>query len=233
MAANGQIGKPDIVTAKEWRTARDELLVAEKEATRLQDEIAARRRRLPMAKFDTGYKFESPEGTKTLLELFDGRDELIVYQFMDNGPKNYCPGCTWYTNNIPANAPAMLAQKGITYVTSSDMPLAQIEAYWQRLGWTIPYVSSRGTKWSRDIGAGGGFMLTFFLRDGDDVYRTYNTTSRGYEKLAFVTGILDMSVYGRREDWEDSPAGWPQEPTYLMPTSMDPHHVSTGFGTFE
>lgn len=232
MAANGQHGKPNIVTAQEWRQARDELLAAEKEATRLLDEIAARRRRLPMTRFGGGYAFDSPEGTKTLLDLFDDRNELIVYQFMNNGPENYCPGCTWYTNNIPANAPAMLAGQGITYVTASDMPLAQIEAYWQKLGWMIPYVSSRGTSFSKDIGAGGGFMLTFFLRDGDDVYRTYDTTSRGYEKLAFVTNILDMSVYGRREEWEDSPGGWPQAPTYRIPTTMDPHHVSTGFGTF-
>jgi predicted dithiol-disulfide oxidoreductase (DUF899 family) len=232
MAANGHIGKPDIVTVKEWQKAREELQAAEKEATRLLDTVAARRRRLPMAPFDSSYTFQSHEGAKTLLDLFGGRNELIVYQFMDNGPENYCPGCTWYTNNIPEHAPQMLADKGITYVTSSNMRLAQVEAYWKKLGWTIPYVSSHGTSFARDIGAGGGFMLTFFLRDGDDVYRTYNTTSRGYEKLAFVTGLLDMSAYGRREDWEDSPDGWPQGPTYLMPTSMEPGQVSTGFGTF-
>jgi predicted dithiol-disulfide oxidoreductase (DUF899 family) len=93
--------KPKIVTAEEWQQARDELLVAEKEATRAIDSLAARRRRLPMVKFDTGYAFDTPGGTKSLLGLFEGRGQLVVYQFMDNGPDHYCPGCTWYSNNIP------------------------------------------------------------------------------------------------------------------------------------
>jgi predicted dithiol-disulfide oxidoreductase (DUF899 family) len=224
--------KPEIVAAEDWRRARDELLLAEKEATRVLDELAARRRRLPMVRFGNGYAFDSPDGTKSLLDLFEGREELVVYQFMDDGPDHYCPGCTWFTNNIPSTAPAMLADHGITYVTVSDMPLAQIEQYKARMGWTLPFVSSRGTSFSRDTGAGPRFLLSVFLRDGAEVYRTYSTTARGYEKLAFVTGILDLTVYGRREDWEDSPPDWPQHPTYIRPTMMEPHHVATGFGTF-
>ena len=93
--------KPKIVTADEWQRARDELMLAEKEATRVQDALAAQRRRLPMVKFDSGYAFDTPDGTKTLLDLFDGRDQLVTYQFMDNGPDDYCPGCTAFTNSIP------------------------------------------------------------------------------------------------------------------------------------
>jgi predicted dithiol-disulfide oxidoreductase (DUF899 family) len=94
------------------------------------------------------------------------------------------------------------------------MPLEQMQAYWTRMGWTVPFVSSRGTTFSQDCGAGGGFMLTLFLRDGVDVYRTYNTTQRGVDRLLFVNNMLDLAPYGRQQDWEDSPPGWPQHPTY-------------------
>lgn len=205
---------PEIVSAGEWQQARDELLKAEKDVTRAQDALAAHRRRLPMVAFDTGYRFDTPDGPKTLLDLFAGRDQLVVYQFMDNGPDHFCPGCTGFTNGVPAAAPAILAERGITWVTVSNMPLAQIQAYQQQMGWTLPFVSSRGTTFADDCGAGGGFMLTVFVRDGDQVYRTYGTTQRGVDRLVFVNSILDLTPYGRQEDWEDSPAGWPQHPTY-------------------
>ncbi len=133
---------------------------------------------------------------------------------MDLGPDHYCPGCTGFTANVPATALARLAESGATWVTVSDMPLAQIEVYKERMGWTLPFVSSHGTSFSRDTGAGGGFQLSVFLRDGADVYRTYSTTARGVDRLVFTNSILDLVPYGRQEDWEDSPAGWPQHPTY-------------------
>jgi predicted dithiol-disulfide oxidoreductase (DUF899 family) len=133
---------------------------------------------------------------------------------MDNGPDHYCPGCTWFTNNVPTTAIAGLADRGVSWATVSDMPLAQIEAYKARMGWTLPFVSSHGTTFAQDCGVIGGFMLSVFLRDGDDVYRTYNTTSRGVDRLVFTNSILDHTPYGRQEDWEDSPPGWPQHPTY-------------------
>jgi predicted dithiol-disulfide oxidoreductase (DUF899 family) len=206
--------KPEIVSADQWQQARDELLKAEKEATRAQDALAARRRHLPMAAFRNDYTFDTPDGPKSLVDLFDGRDELVTYQFMDNGPDNFCPGCTAFTNGVPAAAPAALADEGITWVTVSNMPLTQIEEYKARMGWNVPFVSSRGTSFAEDVGAGGGFMLSVFLRDGDDVYRTYNTTQRGVDRLVFINSILDLTPYGRQQDWEDSPAGWPQHPTY-------------------
>jgi predicted dithiol-disulfide oxidoreductase (DUF899 family) len=206
--------KPEIVSADEWQSVRDELLKAEKELTRAQDVLAARRRRLPMVRYANDYTFDTPDGTRTLLDLFEGRDQLVVYQFMDNGPDNYCPGCTWFTNNVPVTGLSALAGRGITWVTVSNMPLAQIEPYKARMGWTLPFVSSHGTSFAEDCGVDGGFMLSVFLRDGDDVYRTYNTTSRGVDRLVFVNSIFDLTPYGRQEDWEDSPAGWPQHPTY-------------------
>jgi predicted dithiol-disulfide oxidoreductase (DUF899 family) len=204
---------PEIVSAEKWQQDRDELLKAEKEATRALDALAARRRRLPMVKFDTSrYVFDTSAGPKTLPDLFAGQQQLVVYQFMDNGPDDYCPGCTHFTSNVVDLA--ALADNGVSWVTVSNMPLPQIEAYQARMGWTMPFVSSRGTTFADDCGAGGGFMLSVFLRDGEDVYRTYSATARGVDRLLFVNNILDLAPYGRQEDWEDSPPGWPQHPTY-------------------
>jgi predicted dithiol-disulfide oxidoreductase (DUF899 family) len=201
---------PPIVSAHDWRQARHELLAAEKEATRALDALAAQRRRLPMTEFDTGYVFDTPAGHRTLLDLFEDRDQLVVYQFMDKGPDAYCPGCTAFTNSIPAIGPERLALRGITWVTISDMPLAQIESYKERMGWTMPFVSSRGTTFASDCEVGEGFRLSVFLRGGQRVYRTYDTTSRGVDRILWVHNILDLTPYGRQEDWEDSPPGWPQ-----------------------
>jgi predicted dithiol-disulfide oxidoreductase (DUF899 family) len=201
---------PEIVSAEKWQQDRDELLKAEKEATRTLDAIAARRRRLPMVKFKN-YVFDAPDGPVTLLDLFAGNRELVVYQFMDNGPDEFCPGCTHFTNNVIGLA--TLAGEGVSWATVSNMPLAQIEAYKAQMGWTMPFVSSHGTTFASDCGA-SYFMLSVFLRDGEDVYRTYSTTARGVDRLLFVNNILDLTPYGRQEDWEDSPPGWPQHPTY-------------------
>jgi predicted dithiol-disulfide oxidoreductase (DUF899 family) len=203
---------PEIVSADQWQQDRDELLKAEKEATRAVDALAARRRRLPMVRFDVSkYVFASPDGPKTLLDLFAGQRQLAVYQFMDNGPDEFCPGCTHFTRNVADLA--TLAAAGVSWATVSNMPLAQIEAYKARMGWTLPFVSSHGTSFAEDCGA-RYFMLSMFLRDGDDVFRTYSTTARGVDRILFVNNILDLAPYGRQEDWEDSPAGWPQRPTY-------------------
>jgi predicted dithiol-disulfide oxidoreductase (DUF899 family) len=204
---------PTIVSAGEWQRERDELLKAEKEATRTLDSLAARRRRLPMVRFDSSrYTFDTTTGPQTLLDLFGGRDQLVVYQFMDNGSDDFCPGCTHFTNNIADLVE--LVNTGVSWSNVSNMPLAQIEAYKARRGWTVPFVSSLGTTFADDCGAGAGFMLSVFLRSGDEVYKTYNTTARGVDRVLFVNNILDLTPYGRQEDWEDSPPGWPQHPTY-------------------
>jgi predicted dithiol-disulfide oxidoreductase (DUF899 family) len=202
---------PPVVSADEWQKARDELLIAEKEATGAQDALAAQRRRLPMVAVGP-YTFTSSSGALTLRDLFGDLDQLVVYQFMDVGPDSLCPGCTHLTNNVTALDE--LAAHGIAWATVSNMPIEQIDRAKAEHGWTMPFHSSRGTTFSDDFGAGGGFMLTAFLRDGDDVYKTYATTQRGVDRLLFVNNIQDLVVYGRQEDWEDSPEGWPQHPTY-------------------
>lgn len=204
--------RPPVVAEQEWQAAREELLAAEKEATRALDALAARRRRLPMVPFDGGYEFAGPDGPQTLLDLFEERPQLAVYQFMDIGRDAFCPGCTQFTDNVVALD--RLADKGVSWATVSNMPLAQIEVYKARRGWTMPFLSSHGTTFAEDCGADGGFMLSLFLRDGDEVYRTYATTARGVDRLLFVYNILDLAPYGRQKDWEDSPEGWPQQPTY-------------------
>ena len=208
------MSEPKIVSTVEWQAERDALLVAEKQATRALDELAARRRRMPMAAFETDFTFDTNAGPRSLVDLFGGRPQLVAYQFMDLGPDRYCPGCTSLTNNVPATALASLADAGVTWVTVSNMPLAQINTYKAKMGWTLPFVSSLGNGFAEACGVGKGFMLSVFLRDGDRVYRTYNTTRRGVDRLVFKHSILDLVPYGRQEDWEDSPAGWPQHPTY-------------------
>jgi predicted dithiol-disulfide oxidoreductase (DUF899 family) len=207
------IPTPEVVSAQEWQRERDELLVLEKDATRALDALAARRRRLPMVRFDTAkYVFDTPDGLRSLRELFGGRQQLAVYQFMDSGPDAFCPGCTHFTNNVTDLA--TLAANGVGWITVSNMPLAQLEGYASRHRWSVPIASSHGTDFSEDCGAGNGFMLSLFMTDDTDVYRTYSATARGVDRLLFVNNILDLAPYGRQEDWEDSPAGWPQQPTY-------------------
>jgi predicted dithiol-disulfide oxidoreductase (DUF899 family) len=204
---------PTVVSAEEWQKERDALLAEEKEATRRLDAIAAQRRRLPMVRFDNDkYVFETPDGPKRLLDFFEGHPQLAVYQFMDNGPDAFCPGCTFFTKSIATLAE--LAKNGVAWRTVSNMPLAQMTSYWERQGWTVPYGSSHGSSFAADCGVDGGFMLNLFFTDGTDVYRTYSTTARGVDRVLFANNILDLAAYGRQEEWEDSPEGWPQFPTY-------------------
>lgn len=202
---------PPVVSPDEWARARDELLTAEKAATRALDTLAATRRRLPMVAFGD-YTFASTSGPVNLLELFGEHDQLMVYQFMNAGPDHLCAGCTHFTDNVTALD--RLASAGIAWATVSEMPIEQIARAVDEHGWTMPFLSSRGTTFAADCGVDGGFLLSAFLRVGDNVFRTYSTTSRGVDRLLFVNNIKDLAVYGRQEEWEDSPDGWPQHPTY-------------------
>lgn len=209
--------KPNVVRPEEWAQARAELLAAEKAVTHAEDAVAAQRRRLPMVRFRSDYVFAAPNGLVSFHDLFAGRNQLLVYQFMDKGPKDLCTGCTWVTDNIPVRSLARLAQAGVSWATISDRPLEQMRTVWERQGWIgVPFASSRGTTFSADCGAGDGFLLSVFLRDGDEVYRTYTTSQRGVDRLAFANSIRDLLPYGRQEEWEDSPPGWPQHPTWWV-----------------
>jgi predicted dithiol-disulfide oxidoreductase (DUF899 family) len=212
---------PEVVSAAEWQAARDRLLVEEKEATRAHDALAAERRRLPMVRIEKDYLFDGPEGEASLLDLFEGRRQLIVYHFMfaptvEGWPSAGCPGCSWFTDQI-GNL-SHLHARDTSLVLVSLAPLEKIEPYKRRMGWTLPWFSSAGNDFNLDFGLTTEeyetFGLSVFLRDGDQVYRSYFTTRRGVEALGSVWSFLDVTPLGRQETWEDSPAGWPQTPPY-------------------
>lgn len=205
---------PPIVSAREWEAAREELLVEEKKMTRALDALAARRRRMPMVEFDTDYVFEGVDGKKNLLELFDGRRQLIVYHFMmEPGSDHRCPGCSATADSTPHLA--HLHARDTTYVQTSPAPVSQFEPYRVRMGWDIPWYSTMGSGFDAACGVHGGAGLSVFLRSDDDrVFRTYFTAARGIDNLRNDLVLLDLTPYGRQETWEDSPEGWPQTPAY-------------------
>lgn len=204
---------PQVVSEVEWQFARDKLLVKEKELTRALDALAAERRRLPMVRIDKDYVFEGPNGTASLLDLFDGRRQLIIYHFMmASGSNHRCRGCSSFVDNI--GHLAHLHARDTTLILASPAPLSQIEPYKKRMGWTVPWFSSNGDNFNIDCGAGKGFGLSVFLRNDDSVFRTYYTTARGVDRLRADFNFLDLTPFGRQEEWEDSPEGWPQTPSY-------------------
>ncbi|MES2921688.1 MAG: DUF899 domain-containing protein [Verrucomicrobiota bacterium] len=222
MESNPQnTGLPRIVSREEWQRERDELLVKEKAATRARDALAAERRRLPMVKIAKDYVFEGPAGQMRLLDLFEGRRQLLLYHFMfgpgaGGWPTAGCPGCSMVIDNL--GHPAHLLARDVSFAAVSIAPLANIEAYRKRMGWTIPWVSSAGTDFNKDFGVttdeGETFALSVFLRDGEDIYHTYITAGRGVEALGSNWSFLDLLPFGRQEIWEDSPAGRPQSEPY-------------------
>ena len=203
---------PDIVSPAEWDAARRELLTKEKAATRARDALAAERRRLPMVRVEKHYVLEGPAGSVGLLDLFDGRRQLIVYHHMlkpaDPAP---CSGCSMVVDNI--GHPAHLHARDTSLVLVSAAPIAEIETFRKRMGWQIPWYSTRDD-FNPDHDVRSGFGLNVFLREGDEVFRTYFTTGRGVEALGSIWTFLDLTPLGRQEDWEDSPEGCPQTPPY-------------------
>ncbi|MEV0631038.1 DUF899 domain-containing protein [Nonomuraea wenchangensis] len=204
--------RPPIVSDQEWRSARDALLDKEKRLTRAQDALAAERRRLPMVHVGRNYRFDGPDGTASLPGLFEGRSQLIVYSFMWHGAGDFCSGCSMFVDNL--GHPAHLHARDVSLALVSTGPLTEILPYRRRMGWDIPWYAAPDGAFNHDMGAGDGFALNVFLRDGEDVYRTYTTTGRGVERLGSNWTLLDLTPYGRQEHWEDSPEGRPQSAPY-------------------
>jgi predicted dithiol-disulfide oxidoreductase (DUF899 family) len=200
---------PPVATPAEWAAASAELLAAEKEHTRAQDALAARRRRMPMVEFGA-YEFDGPAGRHSLVDLFEGRRQLLVYQFM-RGP-SWCEGCCMFTDQI--SHLAHLHARDTTMAVVSLSAWDDLAALRERMGWSVPFYSSAGNDFAADCRAGDGFRLSVFLRDGDRVFRTYSTSGRGVEQLGSVWSFLDLTPLGRQEEWEDTPAGRPQTPPY-------------------
>lgn len=208
---------PPIVSSAEWQTARDRLLVKEKEATRALDALAAERRRLPMVRIEKEYVFEGPDGRATLGDLFAGHRQLAVYHFMFGPGSDPCTGCSSFTDNIPDLS--HLRARDTTLALISRAPLGEIRQFQRRMGWAVPWYSSFGSDFNEDLGltvdGGEVFGLSVFLRDGDTVYRTYFTNARGVDRLRMDFNLLDLTPFGRQETWEDSPEGWPQTSPYV------------------
>jgi predicted dithiol-disulfide oxidoreductase (DUF899 family) len=213
---------PPIVSQAEWQAAHARLLAKEKAATRARDALAAERRRQPMVRIGKHYAFAGANGKATLRDLFEGRRQLILYHFMfghgaHGWPDAGCDGCSMFVDQV--GDLAHLHARDTSFALVSIAPLSSIERYRQRMGWTIPWFSSNGTDFNRDFGVttdeGETFGLSVFLRDGDDVYRTYFTSGRGVEGLGSVWTFLDLTPLGRQEEWEDSPEGWPQDAPYV------------------
>jgi predicted dithiol-disulfide oxidoreductase (DUF899 family) len=212
---------PPVVSTAEWQAAHEELLAKEKEATRERDALAAERRRQPMVRIDKDYAFEGPGGKARLVDLFEGRRQLILYHFMfapgvGGWPEAGCPGCSMFVDQI--GHLAHIHARDTSFALVSRAPLARIEAYRERMGWGLPWFSSAGSDFNDDFGVstpqGETFGLSVFLRDGDDAFHTYFTAGRGVEALGSVWTFLDLTPLGRQEDWEDSPPGRPQGPRY-------------------
>jgi predicted dithiol-disulfide oxidoreductase (DUF899 family) len=212
---------PDVASPAEWQSALDGVRTEEKRETRERDALAARRRRLPVVAIEKPYEFEGPSGPASLLDLFAGRRQLILYHFMfapdvHGWPEAGCPGCSMFVDQI--GHPAHFHARDTSLTLVSLAPLAQIESYRERMGWTIPWYSSAENDFNRDFGLtrddGEIFGLSVFIRDGERVFRSYFTSSRGVEALGSVWTFLDLTPLGRQEDWEDSPPGAPQTPPY-------------------
>jgi len=202
---------PRIVSRDEWLVARNDLLLKEKEATHARDRLNAERRRLPMVRIEKEYSFDGPDGKVSLLDLFDGRRQLIVYHFMfDPSWDNGCEGCTNLVDNIPSRL-SRLHDCDTSLVLVSRAPLAKLEPYKTRMNWTVPWVSSYGSDFNYDFDAtdenGEKPGVSVFLRVGDQILHSYSTTGRGADILLGTYNYLDLTPLGRQEDWEDHPEG--------------------------
>lgn len=207
---------PKIVSEKAFRKAVETLRKKEKKNTRERDKVSALRRRLPMMEMKNEYIFEGPEGKKSLLDLFDGRDQLVVYHFMYH-PKDdsFCRGCSFVADHIPNLA--HVKARNTSFVFTSQAPLKSLMRHKKRLGWKMPFYSAAKNSFNEDLGIDGDkeHATSVFIRDGKKIYRTYYTGGRGVEYMGTPFAILDMTPYGRSEKWEDSPKGWPQTDMYV------------------
>jgi predicted dithiol-disulfide oxidoreductase (DUF899 family) len=210
--AAGALPKPAVVDRAVLQAELDRLRRREKAHTREGDAIAAARRRLPMVEVDAGQELVGPDGAVTLLDAFEGRSQLVAYYFMwaDGRPaEEQCEGCTFYTGQL--RELAILHSRDATFAVLCQGSYAQSVRYRDFMGWDLPWYSAEPSLDSLLVGREIGLMhLVSYLRDGDRVFETYWTTRRGVEAMDNSYGLLDLTVHGRQEPFEDSPPGWPQ-----------------------
>ena len=208
---------PPIVSPEEWEVARQELLGKEKELTRARDALAAERRRMPRMAVEKDYRFEGRQGQVSLLDLFDGRRQLIAYRFFfDPGMKRYpeagCVGCSFLADQV--GHLAHLNARDTTLAFLSRAPQPEITRWRARMGWEeIPWYTITDD-FDVDFGVDEWHGTNAFFRDGDRIFRTYFVNDRGDEAMGSTWSYLDVTALGRQEEWEDSPDGYPQTPPY-------------------
>ena len=211
----GEPGAPKIVGRATFQAELDALRVREKAHTREGDAIAAARRRLPMVEVDATTPLVGEHGPGTLLDAFEGRRILIAYYFMWHAGKpaaEQCEGCSLYTAQV--RELSFIHSRDVTYATFCQGPYEESARYRNFMGWHMPwYAASRQSLETLLVGRKVGMMhIVCYLRQGDRVFETYWTTRRGVEMIGNSYPLLDLTVYGRQEAWEDSPSGWPQRP---------------------
>jgi predicted dithiol-disulfide oxidoreductase (DUF899 family) len=211
--ATSALGLPPAVGRAAFEAELDGLRIREKAHTRAGDAIAAARRCLPMVEVDPSLTLTGPGGQLTLLEAFEGRRQLIGYYFMwwDGHPApEQCEGCTWVTTQVTELS--YLHSRDITFAVLCQGPCEQSVRYRDFMGWDMPWYSAEDSLDAllagRQIGL---FHLVCYVRDGDRVFETYWTTRRGVEAMDYSYALMDLTVYGRQERWEDSPPGWPRQ----------------------
>jgi predicted dithiol-disulfide oxidoreductase (DUF899 family) len=201
-------GRPPVVDLATWQAARDGLLIREKAHTRAGDALAAARRRLPMVEFDPTVQVTGTDGPVPFLDLFQGRDELVVYKHMwwDGAPhQGQCEGCT--TTAWVLKDAVYLNARGVSFAILTTGRWEEVAPYVEFMGYTQPWYSVRDV--AEPVGGDMGY-ITCFLRDSDRAFLTYSTTGRGNEPAMGAFSLLDMTPYGRREAWQDNPEGWPE-----------------------
>ena len=203
---------PTAVDRATFQAELDGLRVREKAHTREGDAIAAARRRLPVVEVDATLPLIGPTGALTLLEAFEGRRQLIAYYFMwypGRPTPEQCEGCTFYTTHIAELS--YLHSRDITYATFCQGPYDESVRYRDFMGWDMPWYAAQASLDVLLVGRQVGlFHLVCYLRDGERVFETYWTTRRGVEAMDYSYALMDLTLYGRQETWEDSPPGWPQ-----------------------
>jgi predicted dithiol-disulfide oxidoreductase (DUF899 family) len=204
---------PPAVDRATFQAELDGLRVREKAHTREGDAIAAARRRLPMVEVDANLELAGPNGPVTLLDAFEGRRQLIVYYFMwhpGHPAPEQCEGCTWVTTQVAELA--YLHSRDITYAVFCQGPFDESARYRDFMDWDVPWYSALPSLDTLLTGRTVGMMhIVCYVRDGDRVFETYWTTLRGVEEMDYVYALMDLTVFGRQEPWEDSPPGWPQD----------------------
>jgi predicted dithiol-disulfide oxidoreductase (DUF899 family) len=216
---SANLSRPAVVDRTVFQAELDRLRAREKAHTREGDAIAAARRRLPMTEVDASLELAGPRGPVTLLDAFEGRRQLVAYYFMwhpGHPAAEQCEGCTWVTTQVTELS--YLHSRDITYAVFCQGPYEESIRYHDFMGWDVPWYSAQDsltTLLAPPPKRPGMMHLVCYLRDGDKVFETYWTTLRGVEEMDYSYALMDLTVYGRQESWEDSPPGWPQGCSYV------------------